>query len=375
MRRSHASIRCALAGLTALSLGLAVPAWGSNPIVAAAGQPSYAAQTAGPVDGRIVFNGQDCQLYTINPDGTALVQVTHLRSRCADAPAWSPDGTQIGVGLFNGDGSSIYTMRADGTDLRLVTTDGPGYFDFGVDYTADGKRLLFSRCRPDPPGGCALYSVRLDGTGRQAVTTYRHGIREGADTRPQASPDGKWLTFNRYGWKGIDVQVWLMPLDGSAPAHPITPVRLRARSAKWDASGQAVYFHAGPPSGFGQHVFRTPISGSHVTQLTFSPWPNGDFSVGPSPSGDYVAFSSDRRYPDACCNELFVMHSDGSHQHLVTGDLAANVPDWGSAPLEHQASAQVDAKPTTAQRSIEGTIKLLERQGPSALYAGGASLR
>ncbi len=374
MNRNRNLIRFALAGVTALSLGLAVPAWGSNPVVAAGGQPSYAAQ-ARPVDGRIAFDGPDCQLYTINPDGTALVQVTHFRSRCADAPAWSPDSTRIAFPLFNGDGSSIYTTRADGTDLRLVTTDGPGYFDFSVDYTADGKRILFSRCRPDPPGGCALYSVRFDGTHRQALTTYRHGIRAGADLRPQVSPDGQWLAFSRFGWKGIDVQVWLMPLDGSAPAHPITPARIEGRSAKWDASGRSVYFFRNSPTGYGDQVFRTPVSGSHVTQLTFSPWPNGDISPGPSPSGDYVAFISDRRYPDACCNELFVMHSDGSHQHLIGGDLTAYTPDWGSAPLQHQASAQVDATPTAVQRGIERTMKLLERQGPSALYAGGAGPR
>jgi Tol biopolymer transport system component len=363
MKRHRTVIRWALAGVTALPLALAAPAWAS-PIAGTAGQPSHAARPAQGFDGRIVFGGQDCQLYTINPDGTALVQVTHFRSRCADAPAWSPDSTRIAFPLFSSGGSSIDTMNADGTDLREVTTDGPGYFDFSVDYTPDGKRIVFSRCRPDPPGGCALYSVRLDGTDRQALTTYRHGIRAGADTRPQVSPDGQWLTFSRFGWKGINVQVWLMPMDRSAPAHPITPARLAGRSAKWDASGKSLYFAGGPPDGYGFHVFRTPVSGSHVTQLTFSPWPNGDISTGPSPGGDRVAFISDRRYPDACCNELFIMHSDGSHQHLVTGDLTANVPDWGSAPLQHHPSAQVTADPTPLQVRLEATISRLQRQGP-----------
>lgn len=362
MNRNRKLVRYGLAGVTALSLGLAVPASGS-PIAVTAATPSHAAQTARPVDGRIVFGGQDCQLYTINPDGTALVQVTHLRSRCADAPAWSPDSTRIAFPVFANGGASIHTVKADGTDMRLVTTDGPGYYDFSVDYPPDGQRIVFSRCRPDPLGGCALYSVRLDGSGRQPLTTYRHGIRAGADTRPQVSPDGQWLTFSRFEWTGINVQVWLMPMDRSAPAYPITPARIAGRSAKWDASGQSVYFHGGPPSPFGQHVFRTRISGSHVTQLTFSPWPNGDISTGPSPSGNYVAFISDRRYPDACCNELFVMRSDGSHQHLIGGDLTANVPDWGSAALQHHPSARPDLEPSAAQLRIQRTITQIERQG------------
>jgi TolB protein len=62
------------------------------------------------------------QLFTMNPDGGQLRQVTHVAGN-AYQPGWSPDGTKI-VFTRNrvADGpSDIYTINADGSKLRRLT--------------------------------------------------------------------------------------------------------------------------------------------------------------------------------------------------------------------------------------------------------------
>jgi hypothetical protein len=51
-----------------------------------------------------------------------------------------------------------------------------------------------------------------------------------------------------------------------------------------------------------------------------------------------------------CCNDLFVMRSDGSGLHRVpTGDLAGVVdPDWGSAPRDDGTGAAAIATSSNA---------------------------
>jgi hypothetical protein len=90
-----------------------------------------------------------------------------------------------------------------------------------------------------------------------------------------------------------------------------------------------------------------------LRRLTHPAYPNNDILPSPLPAGDRVVFVSDRRHPDICCNDLYVMRSDGSGLHRVpTGDLnGVGNPDWGSAPRDSGAGATAAA---TGARSLSG---------------------
>ncbi|MDX6307679.1 MAG: TolB protein [Nocardioidaceae bacterium] len=340
--------RLVLTCVVAVGVSLSAALWGGS----AAGNtpsPASAAAAGGPSDGRIAFQNA-CQIFTVNPDGAALVQVTHYRSRCAQLPSWSPDATRIAYYLFSSsfDRASIYTSNADGSDPRLVTTDGAGFYDVSPDYTPDGRRIVYERCRSVPSLSCAIYSVALNGTDRHQLTKYRDCDCEAA-ARPQVSPDGEWVSFTRVDYRGYAIQVWLMRIDGS-DQHLLTRPGQTATGAHWAPDGRTVYFDKGGHEGFGGQVLKMPAGGGHATQLTFSPWPNGNCCISVAPEGDRVAFISDRDYPDACCNELFLMHADGSHQHVVMPGSNALFPDWGTAPLQSGSSRSV-APPSAAMRA------------------------
>jgi hypothetical protein len=73
--------------------------------------------------------------------------------------------------------------------------------------------------------------------------------------------------------------------------------------------------------------------GTGVTRLATTKWPTNNFGSSYSPGGGQIAFSSDRRHPDLCCLDLFVMRANGSQQHLVDTGLQGVIDvDWGTAP-------------------------------------------
>src|SRR5438270_9578470 len=82
-------------------------------------------------NGKIVFVGNQSgtwQLYTINPDGSDMDQITNLPPTNFELwlPAFSPDGRQIvfsyGTGVFGVNSlAELYLINADGSGLKQLT--------------------------------------------------------------------------------------------------------------------------------------------------------------------------------------------------------------------------------------------------------------
>jgi len=235
----------------------------------------------------------------------------------------------------------LYTIDRDGSHRRLVFDDRPGYVNVFPAYTPDGRRLVFQRCLPDD-GVCAIYSVGVDGRNLRALTHFKTGLEEANDFWPNVAPDGR-IAFGRFGAGGITSQVYVMAADGSG-AHPVTPPALTAIPGDWTPDGARILVSS---NGFRLNaaIYRVRPDGSGLRRLTRPNYPNNDFLPSPSPAGDRIAFVSDRRYPDVCCGDLYLMRSDGSGLHRVpTGDLAGvGNPDWGSAPRDTGTGATASA--------------------------------
>ena len=136
-------------------------------------------------------------VFTMNPDGSAVAKLTDSVGASADA-AWSPDGSLIAFDADRGDPTSkqgVYVMKPDGSDVARVTTRPAGYqADLAPRFAPDGRWLVFTRYRGSGESEkAALYVVRLDGTGLRRLTTF--AIHAGdADW----SPDGKRIVFEAY---------------------------------------------------------------------------------------------------------------------------------------------------------------------------------
>jgi Tol biopolymer transport system component len=178
--------------------------------------------------------------------------------------------------------------------------------------------------------------VGVDGGGLPALTQFKPPPNEANDFWSTVAPDGR-IAFGRFGAGGITSQVYVMGAAG-AGAHAITPPALLAIPGEWTPDSRQVLINSngfvGQGSRLNAAIYRVRPDGTGLRRLTRPAYPHNDILPSPSPAGDRVVFVSDRRYPDLCCNDLYVVRSDGSELHRVpTGDLSGvGNPDWGSAP-------------------------------------------
>jgi TolB protein len=185
------------------------------------------------------FNGdalQNPELAGMNADGGGLRTIYAAAPYSARdaAVAWAPDGKRLAASIGNSNSATppgrqaVYVIGADGAGgLRRVTPYGMGD---GVDWSPDGKRLLF-RSHAEifgRPAGSQLYTVRPDGTGLTRLTHFKPGTFVGSSS---FSPDGTWITVSLTGI-GRQADVYVMRADGTH-ARPVTRTRLWDTTPDW----------------------------------------------------------------------------------------------------------------------------------------------
>jgi Tol biopolymer transport system component len=288
-----------------------------------------AAAAGPPTTGRIAFSDfMTNQIYAVNPDGTALAQLTHEPNGIAARwPSWSPNGSRIlfaRVKLSNFVGR-IWIMNADGTGQQTISSAGHS------DLQPRIPRRPPHRVHPLLADfeHCAIWIMRSDH--RHLVIPFIAAPNETNNFDPKVSPDGRRISFTRFGFHGIISQVWVARINGTR-ARPLTAPRLEASAAGWSPNGTHIAF-ASNLSRPQSSIYVMRADGSGVTRLATTKWPTNNFGPSYAPGGRQIAFSSDRRHLDLCCEELFAMRANGSRQHLVATGLQGVVDvAWGTAP-------------------------------------------
>jgi Tol biopolymer transport system component len=263
------------------------------------------------------------QIFTVNPGGTALTQLTHVQGghEAAD-PSWSPGGGRIAYQSDPAGEYDLWVMNADGSNQHRILRD-PGWDDEQPSWSPDGRRLVFARC--SPLFECDVAVVNADGSGMRVVVGG-HRVHQ----TPSFSPDGRWILFSS-DRGGLISAVWKVPVSGTGAVR-LTPPRLEAFWPAWSPDGSRVVFTNDCCLPFSE-VYVMRADGSHIRRLTHAA-PGHQNGFGRfSPNGRRIVFMSDRAFPDACCNDLYSMRTDGSDVRRVTrvgasGELA----DWGRAP-------------------------------------------
>ena len=166
------------------------------------------------------------ELYTANPDGSDLRQVTHNGAYNAEATA-SPDGSRV-IFTSTQDGAiDLYPMNVDGSDVRRITTR-VGY-DGGAFFSPDGSKIVWRAQYPETAADTADY-LRL--LGERLVRPSQLEIwvanADGSDARrvtalgaasfaPFFTPDGERIIFssNFEGEGGRAFELYLVNLDGT----------------------------------------------------------------------------------------------------------------------------------------------------------------
>lgn len=136
--------------------------------------PSSSPTPASASSGRIAYVGTDGNIYTVAPDGTRPVALTHNRLTGTDAYnhalAWSSDGRLAFVSSTD-EGSALFTAQPDGVERTRVFSSGPDAAPFYLYWSPDGRQLAF--LSPSPFDQLTLWIA--NGHAADSAQTVAHG--------------------------------------------------------------------------------------------------------------------------------------------------------------------------------------------------------
>ena len=289
-------------------------------------------------------------LFTANPDGSALRQLTQPPKRVLDIePDWAPDGRRIVFQRVTLDGcgpscetDEIYRVNSDGSGLQALAVDQGSKGCVHLDQPASGTcrgvpawspngKMIAFECSVLSPSQTNPYLGRIcvmnaDGSNvRQLPQTAGVG-----DSAPSWSPDGRRIAFQRALLGGKRDAVFVMNADGSSQRR-VTPWALRAGQPDWSPDGRRILFYSnwGGSAGISANLYTISPSGKRLKLLTHARGGKVQhLSATFSPDGKWITFA---RTPGKAGNaDVFVMRTDGRRTRNVTRSAAWDSGvDWG----------------------------------------------
>ena len=294
-------------------LGLAVAGWGQ-------------------ADGKIAFTSWregSGDVWTMNADGSAPVNLTQGRHLQCVSPAWSPDGTKIAYLAFSGEPDSdgaigvdysvadIWVMDADGGNSQQVGSLTPE--NEVLFWAEDGSRIYYYlRSRSE------LFVVPLDGSGsslmdwRDAAGIVRRFL-DNEDRSPDGTKRARVVLQDDEGNAYLRL-VSFAPSEGPQPSDQIEDL--------WDVPlPDLPYQRAELEPGW--------------YMVAHSTW---------SPDGTKITFSAANEQGD---QEVWAIDIDGSNLVNLTDGLDGNNPAW--QPLSPPTATSVEVQSWGRIKSLLST--------------------
>jgi Tol biopolymer transport system component len=143
-------------------------------------------------DGSLIAFSGPAGLSLIRPDGTGRRVLPHTEG--GEYPSWSPDSSRIAFNSNLTGDHVMYIARADGSKVVDLSRVGEGW---QVDWSPDGRSILFTSHRDHPDNYTDVYVMRPDGSGVRRLTND-------SSYAPTWSPDGDRIVRSTPGLRIMD---------------------------------------------------------------------------------------------------------------------------------------------------------------------------
>lgn len=322
------------------TLGLAV----LTGVLVAVLLPALSQAKPSSANGKIAFstpvNGVN-QIFTVNPDGTGLRQITHGATESGQfGLSWSPDGSHLLFSVTNQGTDQIARSLADGSDVTVIskpcTTSCVG--DDGAAYSPDGKEIVFERnlAANSSTQLPAVFTMNADGSGPLTQLTQKPTPTTAGDIEPRWSPNGGRIAVHRFypshSYHGV---IELLNANGS-DIRRLTRLRIDATNPRWSPNGRQLLFNTDNfntyqnASGKSANLFTIHPDGTHRTALTHLSGGNLQaFAQDWSPDGKHILYSRFRNG----VGYLYITDSHGNHTRRLTSIRLTDYSDsraaWG----------------------------------------------
>jgi len=195
----------------------------------------------------------ESSLYTMNIDGSELRQLTDDMPGAEWLPSWSADGKRIAFVSKKERDQQIFSINPDGSDLLQLTH--PGAPTYGPDWSPDGMHIVYNS---NASGSDQLYTMNSDGSNQSQITS------RGTDNWSASwSPDGNWIAF--HSSRDGNWDIYLIHPDGSREQR-LTSDSAREFTPTWSPDGRQLAFVSEQDGQFDVYIMN--VDGSSVRSLT-----------------------------------------------------------------------------------------------------------
>ncbi|MFE0025463.1 PxKF domain-containing protein [Amycolatopsis sp. NPDC059021] len=261
--------------------------------------PAQAAFPGG--NGKIYFT-QAREIYSVNPDGSGVTQLTSTGGKAADARV---NATSTKVAFLESPtigNNQVFTMNPDGSNVTQITS-ATSASTGSLAWSPDGTKLVYS------PGG-TLTVINADGSNPTSL-----GVR-GAS--PAWSPDGTKIAY-----QSLNGTVNTIHPDGTGNTVLAGTASTAALAPNWSPDSTRIVFGTFNERAGLQQIVTMNADGTN--QTTISGTNANDGLPVWSPDGTRILFTEN--------TGLSLMNPDGSARTSIYANAAALSNDWGIATV------------------------------------------